>query len=165
MDALLRYAIIPMNIFGSPLPLLSPVWYILKFKQCNSRTSVNAMVINNTCCKSPSTASASTSNKIYIIEAQKICATNITFAQFEYVFMFYPVVSYLPLSLPWPIFTSASRSVPLRPYWSSSLIASISFGTLSIHSCNTHALFFILLCECQKSFDIQQLKCLYSKCH
>ena len=166
MDVLLQYAIFHMIVFGSPPSLFSPD-SILIFQHCNSCSSVNTIENNSTCCKSPSTGNISASNKIFrFVEAQqKSEQQNTKFGQCKYVFMFYPVVSYLPLSLPWPIFTSASRSVPLRPYCRSSLIASISFGTLSIHSCNTHALFFILLCECQKCFDIQRLKCLYSKCH
>ena len=53
--------------------------------------------------------------------------------------------SYLPWSSPLPIAINASRSVPLRPYWRSSLAASMSSGTRSRHSCRTHERLVILL--------------------
>lgn len=55
-------------------------------------------------------------------------------------------ITHLPWSSPSPMAINASRSVPFKPYFRSSLAASTFSGTLSTHSCSTHDLFFILLC-------------------
>lgn len=56
-------------------------------------------------------------------------------------------VPYLPPSSLFPMAMRASRSVPFRPYCSSSLAASTFSGTRSTHSCSTHERLQILLWE------------------
>ncbi|TNN50125.1 hypothetical protein EYF80_039669 [Liparis tanakae] len=54
-------------------------------------------------------------------------------------------MAHLPPSFLFPIAMRASRSVPFRPYCSSSLVASTFSGTRSAHSCRTHERLQILL--------------------